>query len=189
MVAIGRNALARGFAFDKYAFPTFGLPKYIAIGPRAEMSLAYAIAKAESAFNVGVVSATKARGLMQVTPAAGRTIARRLGIKFDLKLLLSDPAYNLQMDSAEIADLVETYDGNYILAFAGYNAGRGRVKEWIARYGDPRKPGVDFIDWVERIPFTETRIYVQRVMENLQIYRLQFKTSSHFIIEADMSSG
>jgi soluble lytic murein transglycosylase len=189
MLTIGRRALARGFALDQYAFPAFGLPKYVSIGPKAETSLVYAIAKAESAFNTSAVSGAKAKGLMQVTPAAGRTIARRLGIKFDLKRLLSDPSYNLQMGSAEIAHLVDTYDGNYILAFVGYNAGRGRVKEWIARYGDPRDPSVDAVDWVERIPFTETRIYVQRVMENLQVYRLQFKTSPHLTIEADMRGG
>lgn len=189
MLTIGRKALARGFALDQYAFPAFGLPKYVSIGPKAETSLVYAIVKAESAFNTSAVSGAKAKGLMQVTPAAGRTIARRLGIKFDLKRLFSDPTYNLQMGSAEIAHLVGTYDGNYVLAFVGYNAGPGRVKEWIARYGDPRDPSVDAIDWVERIPFTETRIYVQRVMENLQVYRSQFKTSPRLTIEADMNSG
>lgn len=189
MLTIGRRALARGFALDQYAFPAFGLPKYASIGPKAETSLVYAIVKAESAFNTSAVSGAKAKGLMQVTPAAGRTIAGRLGIKFDLKRLLRDPTYNLQMGSAEIAHLVDTYDGNYILAFVGYNAGRGRVKEWIARYGDPRDPSVDAVDWVERIPFTETRIYVQRVMENLQVYRSQFKTSPHLTIQADMRGG
>lgn len=189
MLTIAKRALAHGFALDQYAFPTFGLPRYVSIGRKAERSLVYAIAKAESAFNTGAVSAADAGGLMQVMPAAGRTIARRLGIKFSLKRLRSDPAYNVQMGSAEIADLVNAYDGNYILAFVGYNAGRGRVKEWIARYGDPRQPNVDAIDWVERIPFTETRIYVQRVMENLQVYRSRFNSSPRFTIEADMSGG
>lgn len=189
MLIIGKGALARGFALDQYAFPTFGLPKYVSIGPKADTSLVYAIARAESAFNTGVVSTAKAKGLMQVTPAAGRTIARRLGIKFNPKRLLSDPAYNVQMGSAEIADLVNAYDGNHVLAFVGYNAGRGRVNEWIARYGDPRDPNVDAVDWVERIPFTETRTYVQRVMENLQVYRSRFNASARFTIEADMSGG
>ncbi|MPZ55252.1 MAG: transglycosylase SLT domain-containing protein [Rhizobiales bacterium] len=186
MLSIGKAALARGFAFDQYAFPGVGLPKYVSIGPKADTSLVYAIARAESAFNPNVVSVAKAMGLMQVTPAAGHTIARRLGIKFDAKRLLSDPAYNLQMGSAELADLVNNYDGNHVLAFVGYNAGRGRVKEWIARYGDPRNPNVDVVDWVERIPFTETRTYVQRVMENLQVYRLRFQEPARLTIEADM---
>lgn len=186
MLTIGRGALARGFAFDEYAFPGVGLPKYVPIGLKADTSLVYAIARAESAFNPRVVSAAKAMGLMQVTLAAGRTIARRLGIKFDPKRLLNDPAYNVQMGSAEIADLVNAYDGNHVLAFVGYNAGRGRVKEWTARYGDPRNPDVDVVDWVERIPFTETRTYVQRVMENLQVYRSHFSGPARLTIEADM---
>jgi soluble lytic murein transglycosylase len=75
------------------------------------------------------------------------------------------------------------------MAFAAYNAGRGRVKEWVARYGDPRDPGVDPIDWVERIPFAETRNYVQRVMENLQVYRVRFGGGSKLMIEADLRRG
>ncbi len=186
MLAIGRGALARGFAFDHCAFPLIGLPNYVAIGPKADKSLVYAIARAESAFNPSVISIAKAIGLMQVTPATGHTISRRLGIKFDPKRLLKDPSYNVQLGSAELADLVKAYDGNHVLAFVGYNAGRGRVKEWIARYGDPRDPSVDVVDWVERIPFTETRIYVQRVMENLQVYRARFGEPARLTIEADM---
>jgi soluble lytic murein transglycosylase len=99
---------------------------------------------------------------------------------------MNDPSYNVQLGSAEITDLVDAYDGNHVLAFVGYNAGRGRVKEWTARYGDPRNPNVDVVDWVERIPFTETRIYVQRVMENLQVYRSHFNGPTRLTIEADM---
>ena len=186
MLSLGRGALARGFAFDYYAFPGVGLPKYNSIAAKADTSLVYAIARAESAFNPNVVSVAKAIGLMQVTPATARTIARRLGIKFDPKRPLNDPVYNVQMGSAELADLVNAYDGNHVLAFVGYNAGRGRVKQWIARYGDPRDPNVDVVDWVERIPFTETRIYVQRVMENLQVYRSRFGEPARRTIEADM---
>lgn len=186
MLYIGRTALARGLPFDQYAFPGIGLPRYTHVGPKADRSLVYAIARAESAFNPAAVSGATAKGLMQVMPATGRTIARRLGLTFDPKRLANDPAYNVQMGSAEIADLVDTYDGNHILAFAGYNAGRGRVKQWIARYGDPREEHVDVVDWVERIPFTETRIYVQRVLENLQVYRSRFNEPRRVTIEADM---
>lgn len=186
MLAIGRGALARGLAFERYAFPGIGLPKYASIGPKADRSLVYAIARAESAFNPTVISTAKAIGLMQVTPATGRTIARRLGIKYHPKRLLKDPSYNVQLGSAQIAHLVNAYDGNHVLAFVGYNAGPGRVKQWIARYGDPRDPTVDVVDWVERIPFTETRIYVQRVMENLQVYRARFGEPARLTIEADM---
>ncbi|WP_271587138.1 lytic transglycosylase domain-containing protein [Bradyrhizobium sp. CCBAU 53415] len=185
-LTIGKSALARGLALERYAFPNFGVPNYDSVGPKAAASLVYAVARAESAFDRRAQSAAKASGLMQVTPAAGRTIARRLGIAFDPARLRTDPAYNVQLGSAELADLLKTYDGNHVLALVGYNAGRGRVKQWIARYGDPRDPSVDVIDWVERIPFTETRIYVQRVMENLQAYRSRFGERAPPGLEVDM---
>jgi soluble lytic murein transglycosylase len=85
---------------------------------------------------------------------------------------VSDPVYNTQIGVAELAALLTEYRGSFIMAFAGYNAGRGRVRQWVAQHGDPRDPRVDAVDWVERIPLAETRNYVQRVMENLQVYRL-----------------
>ena len=89
-------------------------------------------------------------GLMQVTPAAGRYVAKKFGAPYDEKRLLDDQIYNVQLGAAELGDLVKDYRGSYILSFAGYNAGRGRVKDWIAKYGDPRDPKVDPIDWVEQ---------------------------------------
>ena len=91
---------------------------------------------------------------------------------------MSDPVYNTQMGAAEISALLKDYRGSYIMTFAGYNAGRGRVEQWMAQHGDPRDPKVDAVDWVERIPFAETRNYVQRVMENLQVYRERFGDST-----------
>jgi soluble lytic murein transglycosylase len=88
--------------------------------------------------------------------------------------MVTDSVYNTQMGAAELAGLFKEYHGSYIMTFAGYNAGRGRVKEWVGQHGDPRDPKVDAVDWVERIPLAETRNYVQRVMENLQIYRAHF---------------
>jgi soluble lytic murein transglycosylase len=126
---------------------------------------------------------------MQVTPGAGRYIARKFNVAFDQRRLLSDPAYNVQMGSAELGDLMRDYRGSYILTFAGYNAGRGRVREWIAKYGDPRDPSVDPIDWVERIPFSETRNYVQRILENVQVYRVRFGGGAKLMIEADLHRG
>jgi soluble lytic murein transglycosylase len=81
------------------------------------------------------------------------------------------------MGAAEVATLLKEYRGSYVMAFAGYNAGRGRVRDWVAQHGDPRDPKVDAVDWVERIPFAETRNYVQRVMENLQVYRSRLGAS------------
>jgi len=88
-----------------------------------------------------------------------------------------------------LSNLLTGYNGSYILTFAGYNAGRGRVRQWIAAFGDPRDPKIDPVDWVERIPISETRNYVQRIMENLQVYRARFHGSSRLVIEADLKRG
>ena len=148
--------------------------------------LVASIIRQESAFNQNTVSHANAMGLMQVTPAAGRYIARKFKVSYDKKRLLSDTTYNVQMGSAELGDLIRDYRGSYILAFVGYNAGRGRVRDWIARYGDPRDPNVDPVDWVEMIPFAETRNYVQRIMENMQVYRARLGASRRPTIEADL---
>jgi peptidoglycan lytic transglycosylase len=189
MLYLGRGAIARGLPFEHYAFPTVGMPNYSTIGPEADASVVYAIARQESGFNQKVVSTANAMGLMQVTPAAGRYIAKKFGAKYDQKRLLNDPSYNTQFGAAEIGDLLKDYRGSYILSFAGYNAGRGRIRDWVARYGDPRDPKVDPLDWVERIPFSETRNYVQRVMENMQVYRARFGGGSRLLIEADLRRG
>jgi soluble lytic murein transglycosylase len=189
LLTIGKGALARGLPFDVHAFPTAGLPRYTPVGPQVEPALAYSIARQESAFNPRAVSSANALGLMQVTPAAGKHIAKRTGVAFDQKRLLNDPVYNVQLGAAELGDALESYRGSYILTFVGYNAGRGRVREWIERYGDPRDPEVDPVDWVERIPFSETRNYVQRVLENLQVYRVRFGGSPKLLIEADLRRG
>ncbi|MGA8157251.1 MAG: lytic transglycosylase domain-containing protein, partial [Rhodoplanes sp.] len=162
---------------------------YSPIGPPVEPAIVYAIARQESAFNPRTISSAKAMGLMQVTPADGRFIARTYGVKYSRRRLLRDKVYNVQMGAAELGGNIETYRGSYILAFAAYNAGRGRVKQWIKRFGDPRDPRVDPVDWVERIPFSETRNYVQRIMENLQTYRVRFGRGNRLMIEADIRRG
>jgi soluble lytic murein transglycosylase len=189
MLYLGKDAVARGLPFAHVAFPTVGIPAYTPVGPEVDRSIVYSIARQESAFNQRVVSSAKAMGLMQVTAAAGRYNAKRYGMNFNEKRLLSDPVYNVQHGAAELGALIEDYRGSYILTFAGYNAGRGRIKEWIERYGDPRDPNVDPVDWVERIPFSETRNYVQRIMENLQVYRAQIGREHRLMIEADLRRG
>ena len=116
-------------------------------------------------------------------------VCKKYGASYDLARLKSDSVYNAALGAAELGGLLEDYRGSYIMTFAGYNAGRGSVKKWIERYGDPRDPKVDPIDWVERIPFAETRNYVQRVMENSQVYRVRFGGSSKLLIEADLRRG
>jgi soluble lytic murein transglycosylase len=186
---IGKTALGRGFALDAHAFPSMGIPQYSAIGPGIDRSVVYAIARQESAFNPKAVSSANALGLMQVMPGTGRLLAKKFGVAWNQQRMLTDPAYNAQLGSAELGDLAREYDGNYVLTFAAYNAGRGRVREWIEKYGDPRKPDVDPVDWVERIPFSETRNYVQRVMENTQVYRSRLSSGTTLRIEADLRGG
>src|SRR6266700_3382037 len=189
MLLVGKGAVAQGLALDAYAFPTFGVPNFGAIGPEVDRSIIYSIVRQESAFDQNDVSTAQAMGLMQVTPEAGRHVACRFGVRYDQKKLRHDAVYNTQMGAAELGELLQIYRGSYILAFAAYNAGQGRVKEWLERYGDPRDPAVDPIDWVERIPFAETRNYVERVMENLQVYRIRLGGGSRLMIEADLYRG
>ncbi len=189
MVLIGKAAYARGHLYDTLAFPVFGIPDYPKANPPVDRALVYAIARQESQFDQNVVSPANAMGLMQVIPATARAIAKRLGIAFDLDRMKKDPVYNAQLGAAELGNLLQDYRGSYILAFIGYNAGPGRAREWIARYGDPRDPKVDPIDWIERIPLAETRFYIQRVMENLQVYRVLLGGGNALMIEADLARG
>ena len=174
MLAIGKTTLARGLPTEWYAFPGIGVPSYTPIAPPLDKSVVYSIVRTESAFDQRDRSPANAVGLMQVTPEAGRDTAKRFSVAYNWKRLVSDPIYNMQMGAAEISALLKEYKGSYIMTFAGYNAGRGRVQQWVAQHGDPRDPKVDAVDWVERIPLAETRNYVQRVMENLQVYNVRF---------------
>jgi soluble lytic murein transglycosylase len=189
MLLVGKAALGRGYALEHYAFPTIGIPDYHAVGPAIDGTIVYSIARQESQFWQGDISSAKAMGLMQVTPEAARETSKKFGAAYDLKRLQSDSVYNVQMGAAELGDLLDGYRGSYILTFAGYNAGRGRVREWLSRYGDPRAPKVDPVDWVERIPFSETRNYVERVLENLQVYRVRLGGGPRLMIEADLHRG
>ncbi|WP_315775313.1 MULTISPECIES: lytic transglycosylase domain-containing protein [unclassified Bradyrhizobium] len=189
MLLVGKAALNRGLPFDHYAYPVTGIPAFRSLGPEVEPSVVFSIARQESAFNQAVVSPAQAYGLMQVTPDAGRYVCKRAGVSFDLNRMKTDPVYNAQLGAAELGGLLEDYRGSYIMTFAAYNAGRGSVRKWVERYGDPRDPKVDAVDWVELIPFSETRNYVQRVMENLQVYRARFGGGSRLQIEADLRRG
>jgi soluble lytic murein transglycosylase len=189
MLELGKTALARGLAVDHYAFPTIGIPRHSPIGPEIELSVIYSVARTESAFDQRDKSSANAVGLMQVTPEAGRDTAKRFGVTYDWDRMVSDPVYNTQMGAAELSALLNEYDGSHMMTFAGYNAGRGRVREWVKQFGDPRDPNVDAVDWVERIPLAETRNYVQRVMENLQVYRARFDSGASVMSKSDRRDG
>lgn len=168
-VMLGKAAAERGIVV---AAP------YYALHPMAEMDLpapmewALAIARRESEFNPAVTSAAGARGLMQVMPATAREVAGGLGLAYDAGRLLDDWAYNARLGSAYLAELAARFDGNPVLISVGYNAGPGRVAAWLEDYGDPRmRDAHGVIDWIEHIPFRETRNYVMRVTESLPAYR------------------
>jgi len=178
MLQLGKSALGRGFAMEHYAFPTVGIPPHKQWEPAIEHGMIYSVARTESAFDQRVHSPADAVGLMQITPEAGKDTAKRFGVGYDWQRMKKDLVYNTQMGAGELSALLSEYKGSLIMTFAGYNAGRGRVRDWIKLRGDPRDPNVDAVDWVERIPFSETRNYVQRVIENLGVYRVRFGTGT-----------
>ena len=143
-----------------------------------EEAFVYAIARQESEFATNAVSSAKAYGMMQMINGTAKATARKHRIKYDLNRLSTDGDYAAKMGALHLNDLLDRWDGSYILAAVSYNAGPHRAKTWIKTYGDPRSGDVDAIDWVEKIPFSETRNYVMRVMENMQVYRARLDNDS-----------
>jgi soluble lytic murein transglycosylase len=132
--------------------------------------MVHAISRQESQFDREAQSRVGARGLMQLMPGTARDTAGKLGLPYDLARLTGDPQYNVTLGSFFFGNLLDSFGGNHVLAVAAYNAGPGNVRKWLAANGDPRMPGVDVVDWIEAIPFSETRGYVQRVLENAVVY-------------------
>jgi soluble lytic murein transglycosylase len=173
-VQFAKIAVVRGYALDEMAFPAKGVPAFVPLAHSADMPTVYAVARQESEFIWHASSWAGAKGIMQVMPSTAVLVARRAGVQFDSARLIVDPAFNTQLGAALLGQLIEDEGGSRELAFAAYNAGPGRVTQWIASHGDPRDGKVDLVDWIERIPFDETRDYVERVSENLAVYRQRF---------------
>lgn len=152
--------------YVRSGFPILPVPAEIA----NNFSFIHGIMRQESQFDREAVSRTGARGMMQLMPATAREQSEKLGLPYDYMRLTSDPGYNMQLGTAYFGRIMDMFSGNYVLALAAYNAGPTNVRRWIASYGDPRLPGVDPIDWIEAIPFPETRGYVQNVLENVVVY-------------------
>ncbi|WP_375460129.1 lytic transglycosylase domain-containing protein [uncultured Enterovirga sp.] len=188
LLTLGKLATQRGLPLDEAAFPIIGVPVYEPLGPGVEPAMVHAIARQESAFDPAAGSGAGARGLMQLMPGTAQATAKKAGIAYEPGRIL-EAVYNARLGSAHLADLMEDWKGAFILVFASYNAGPGNTRKWIQAYGDPRDPGVDPVDWVERIPFSETRNYVQRVMENLQVYRRRLDARSALLIETDLKGS
>lgn len=167
---VGKLAANRGLAVDRTAFSTAVMPPG-SLEEDADLALVLAVARQESAFDITAESSAGALGLLQILPSTAREMAGRIGLPFSEIRLRTDPQYNAAIGAAYLRTLLERYGGNHALALAAFNAGLSRADRWIDAYGDPRSTSVDTVDWIERIPFDETRNYVQRVLENDQVYR------------------
>ncbi|MBO6549771.1 MAG: lytic transglycosylase domain-containing protein [Rhizobiales bacterium] len=175
-VRIGKTALSQGVPITHYAYPTQFMPSFTPLRSIPEQALIYSIARQESEFNYKIRSHAGARGLLQVMPNTLKHVARKYKIKRQVAWLTQKPAYNAKIGSAYIGDRHDEFGGSYIMTFAGFNAGPGRVRQWVKKFGDPRSKNIDPIDWVERIPFKETRNYVQKVLANVQVYRARLSS-------------
>ena len=178
-VRIAKASERQGAPLGAIGYPALSLPvpKAFQDGGGVEAPLVLAVIRQESAFYVSAKSHAGARGLMQVMPATAKLVARANRMPYDRDRLVADADYNLIIGQVYLSDVIGEFDGSYPLGLAAYNAGPHRVKRWIKTFGDPRKGEIDIIDWVELIPFSETRNYVQRVLENLEVYRHGLKTN------------
>jgi soluble lytic murein transglycosylase len=158
-VRVAKNASYSGLNLLTYLHPVMATPQMQMPGGAPEPALVLGLARQESEFDPAAVSSAGARGLMQLMPASAKHAASMRGMAYRQNDLTANPSYNMQ------------------LAIASYNAGPTNVRNWVETYGDPRDPGVDPIDWIESIPFPETRNYVQRVIENLEVYRNRLSNS------------
>jgi soluble lytic murein transglycosylase len=182
---LGRQARGDGLVLADLLFPRHPL-----LTGRTRAALLHAIGRQESGFDPAAQSRAGARGLLQLMPATAARTARAAGLPVSTAALTRDPAYNAHLGSRHIQELVERFDGSRLLAIAAYNAGAGRIDEWIDRFGDPRESSVDVVDWIEQIPFGETRNYVQRVIEGYNVYRQDLGAAPHLpgqIARADAS--
>ncbi len=170
-VRVAKTAGYGGMTMLQYSYPLIPIPPYAGPFTAPDPAMVLGLIRQETEFDPDAVSRAGARGLMQLMPASARTDAARAGLLYRPNDLTADPSYNVQLGMMEFSTYVNNYGGSLILSMASYNAGAGNVRKWLATYGDPRVAGTDPIDWMEMIPFSETRNYVQRVLENTQIYR------------------
>lgn len=184
---VGKIAAQRGLDVGALSHPVGVIPVTANISGSGK-ALAYAIARQESEFKVSAISRAGARGLLQLMPSTAKDLAKKAGMAYSQDRLTSDAGYNATLGANFLGQQLGRFNGSYVLTFAGYNAGPRRADQWIARYGDPRGKDIDtVVDWIERIPFSETRSYVQRVMENYQVYKMRL--SGSYDIEGDLVKG
>lgn len=179
----------RDVDLDDWAYPIRGLPQWRQIGKPVEKALVFALSRQESEFDPNAGSSVGAQGLMQLMPGTAHLIAKQYRIPYAVGKLKGDPTYNVELGAAHLADLVDSFGGSYVLTLVGYNAGPRRSKEWLQAFGDLRGGQVDAVDWVECIPFNETRQYVQKVLQNVQIYRSRLAPETVKPMTADLMRG
>ena len=182
-IAVAKRAIDAGTPLMIHGYPVTSIPD----GGMPEPSLLFAIIRQESAFERDAVSRVGARGLMQLMPTTANAIANEMQLPFSADRLTADGSYNVLLGRTYLEMLINDFGGSYALAIASYNAGPRRVRQWVHDYGDPRGGNIGMVDWIEMIPINETRNYVQRVLENLQIYRGQVGRESAFSLASDLA--
>jgi soluble lytic murein transglycosylase len=182
-IAVAKRAIAAGTPLMIHGYPIIAMPA----GGNTENALLFAVIRQESAFEVDAISPAGARGLMQLMPATAGSMASMLGEPLSVPRLTMDGLYNITLGRGYLQHMIDDFGGSYALAIASYNAGPGRIRQWLGEYGDPRGGKIDMVDWIETIPIDETRLYVQRVLENLQVYRGQDGRNSAFSLVSDLA--
>jgi soluble lytic murein transglycosylase len=184
---VGKASAHRGVNVGALTHPIGAIPEQARLSDTGR-ALAYAIARQESEFHVSAVSGAGALGLLQLMPGTAREVAARAGLPYSKPRLTTDAGYNATLGARYLSEQIDRFNGSYILTFIAYNAGPRRADEWVARYGNPKGKTIDeIVDWVELIPFAETRSYVQRVMENYQVYK--WRLAGAYDIERDLRFG
>lgn len=172
-VVVAKKATRRGDLLIGLGYPSVAVPKLtLGVPHDVEPPLVLAMIRQESAYRADAVSRAGARGLMQLMPGTAQEVAAKLNVPYSAHRLIADRNYNLTLGQSYIGSMLARFGGSYVLALAAYNAGPYRVRQWLSEIGDPRSEDLDrAIDWIELIPFSETRNYVQRILEHLQVYR------------------
>ena len=174
-VITGQAAEAAGYPnFRDAAFPLIPTPQ------GADWTAVHAVARQESQFAPNAISSAGARGLMQLMPATAADTARHLGVPYSTTALISDPTLNIATGNAYFTHLLGVYGGSWPLAAGAYNAGPGNVARWLRGLGDPRSGAIDWADWIERIPLSETRGYIQHILENAVVYEARNPAHAHY---------
>jgi soluble lytic murein transglycosylase len=180
-VKVAKQALRQNIVLAEAGWPKLDVPAQSPIEP----ALALAITRQESEFNAKARSSADARGLMQVLPGTANHTAKRNGLRYDARHLY-EPQPNMVIGTTYLGGLINGWDGSYVMAIASYNAGPANVRKWVARFGAPPRDVHGMVNWIEKIPFAETRNYVQRVLENVQVYRARIKADTPLGIEKDL---